>query len=141
MRVTELIKRETLALRDVSRPSWLSDFAEMSLGEVIEFRSVQAIARAASVTREHLARSFHSSYGVSPVSYLRSCRAKLASKALMSGLDPLGEIAYDCGYSDQSHMTRELRLFYGETPAQIRARSTVRIITSVQDRRYPIGGT
>lgn len=49
-------------------------------------------------------------------------RARQAVELLQSGV-PVTETTYRSGYFDQSHLTRSLRLLYGQTPAQI-ARST-----------------
>lgn len=45
-------------------------------------------------------------------------RAREAYRLLQSGM-PAAEAAVAAGYSDQSHMTRDFRLFAGATPGQI----------------------
>ncbi len=45
-------------------------------------------------------------------------RARQALALLQSGV-PIPETAYQAGYFDQSHLTRSLKLFAGQTPAQI----------------------
>jgi AraC-like DNA-binding protein len=45
-------------------------------------------------------------------------RARQALSLLQSGV-PIPETAYQAGYFDQPHLTRSLKLFAGQTPAQI----------------------
>ena len=45
-------------------------------------------------------------------------RARCALILLQQGM-PIAEVAYEAGYFDQPHMTRSLRRFVGQTPAQI----------------------
>ncbi|HKD75977.1 MAG TPA: helix-turn-helix domain-containing protein [Ktedonobacterales bacterium] len=45
-------------------------------------------------------------------------RAQQAAALLEQGV-PIGNAAFQVGYADQSHMARSLKLYYGQTPAQI----------------------
>ncbi|MFN8425973.1 MAG: AraC family transcriptional regulator [Anaerolineales bacterium] len=45
-------------------------------------------------------------------------RANLAVSLLQSGV-PIPETAYQAGYYDQSHLTRSLKLFAGQTPTEV----------------------
>lgn len=48
-------------------------------------------------------------------------RAREAFALLMEGVSP-AECAVRCGFSDQAHLTRSLRMLHGQTPARILAR-------------------
>lgn len=50
-------------------------------------------------------------------------RAERAVRMLSTGRAPI-EVAHDAGYADQPHLTRSLRRFMGQTPAQIVAAAT-----------------
>jgi AraC-like DNA-binding protein len=45
-------------------------------------------------------------------------RARHATALLRSG-NPIGDVAFGLGYFDQAHLTRSLKHFVGQTPAQI----------------------
>lgn len=45
-------------------------------------------------------------------------RAREAFALLMQGVPPI-ECAARCGFADQAHLTRSLRAFHGQTPAQV----------------------
>jgi AraC-like DNA-binding protein len=79
--------------------------------------TVEALARAAGVSRQHLTREFRDRIGISPKLYCRLAR-------FQSGLTYAGshsrvdwaDAAADMGYADQSHMIAEFRQFSGLTP-------------------------
>ena len=56
---------------------------------------------------------------LTPKTYLRIERAWAARRAIRCG-HPLAAVAADLGYSDQPHLTRELRRLLGSTPGKLR---------------------
>jgi AraC-like DNA-binding protein len=68
------------------------------------------------VTKWHLTRSFTQTLGMTPGTYARTLRGSRALASLGRGAKPM-LVASEMGYSDQSHLTRELRRLYGITPA------------------------
>jgi AraC-like DNA-binding protein len=72
------------------------------------------------VTREYAWRSFHRIFGVSPVGFRLEMNTRAALMAIVRSNDPLSKIAADCGFSDQSHMTRAIKSFIGISPARCR---------------------
>lgn len=77
------------------------------------------VARSGQSHRTFL-RVFHDAVGLSPKTFQRVTRAQRALTALGTPR-PLSEIALDAGYSDQAHMTRELRELTGLPPTSLRA--------------------
>lgn len=63
-------------------------------------------------------RRFWQATGLSPVSIRQIERAKQAAVLLEQGV-PILDAVYQLGYADQPHLTRSLKRFYGQTPAQI----------------------
>lgn len=57
--------------------------------------------------------------GKPPVFWMRLARVRRAAVRVPHA-DTLADLAYDMGYADQSHMTREFRHWLGTTPRQIR---------------------
>ncbi|WP_342359387.1 AraC family transcriptional regulator [Terrarubrum flagellatum] len=70
--------------------------------------------------RYALARQFRARLGVSPYRYLTMRRLDRA-KAMMRTGDALAEIAFACGFADQSHMTRQFKQAFGLSPGKWRA--------------------
>lgn len=78
--------------------------------------SLTLLADEAGLSRFQVLRSFAAHYGLTPHAYLMQRRASRARDLIRSG-SPLAAVAFDAGYADQSHMTRDFRRRYGLTPA------------------------
>ena len=78
------------------------------------------IAAAAGVSPATLHRLFTAWHGRSPMRYLGGLRLARAKALLATTRKPVAEIALDCGYSEQSALTRALRREAGVTPAGYR---------------------
>ncbi|KJV09136.1 hypothetical protein VZ95_13405 [Elstera litoralis] len=68
-----------------------------------------------------LIRGFRAAYGIPPHAFQKLARLALAEQALRQG-QAIAEVAADCGFSDQAHLTRAFKSFRGVTPGQFRAR-------------------
>jgi len=84
--------------------------------------AVEAAAREIGMHPFAFIRSFGQSFGISPGDYHRNARLQRALEMLKTGELPLAEVALECGYADQSHMTRSVKAATGQTPLGIRAR-------------------
>jgi AraC-like DNA-binding protein len=117
-------------------PSWIEDTHFALSGDGAG--RVDAIARSAKVTREHLARTFARYYGCSPAEY-RSAHKLLCAVGLLRGSDmPIADVAHAAGFSDQSHLTRALSARFGQTPARLRReRTTVAAPSGSASRNSP----
>lgn len=79
--------------------------------------------RLASVAEEcglnsfHLIRIFRRVVGVPPYAYLVQLRVNRAQTMLGEGFS-VADVAYSCGFSDQSHLTRTFRKVIGVPPGQ-----------------------
>jgi hypothetical protein len=65
-----------------------------------------------------LQRRFLRATGLTQGTFRQIERAKWAVEQLENG-DPILDVVQQSGYSDQAHLTRSLKLFAGQTPAQI----------------------
>jgi AraC-like DNA-binding protein len=88
----------------------------MPLADLVDF---------AGVTTSHLVRSFTRSVGLPPKSYHAQIRLARARRLLAQG-KPATWVAYECGFADQSHLTRRFKEFYGLTPGAFQARCSDR---------------
>lgn len=73
----------------------------------------------ACLSTKLFSRVFTDYIGTTPKEFLRIVRMQRALYVLQQnpGL-PFAQVAYECGFSDQSHMIKEFKLFSGYTPAE-----------------------
>ena len=86
--------------------------------------TVDAMARAAGVSRQHLSRAFRERIGIPPKLYSRLVRFQsgLVYTGSRTNVD-WARAALDLGYADQSHMIAEFRQFTGLTPQTLASRT------------------
>ncbi|MEZ4671113.1 MAG: AraC family transcriptional regulator [Anaerolineae bacterium] len=72
-----------------------------------------------TVSSRTVRRRFIHTTGLTHGSIRQIERAHQAATLLQQGV-PILDTVYEAGYADQPHLTRSLRRFYGQTPAQLR---------------------
>jgi AraC family transcriptional regulator len=83
------------------------------------------LALLAKLSLFHFCRAFRESFGESPRGYVRRRRVERAQGLMLTTNTSLGEIAADCGFTDQAHLSRLFRRIVGESPGLWRrARTT-----------------
>lgn len=89
--------------------------------------SLEALAQAVGLSSWSLLRLFKKQTGISP--YLRQTQLRIthAKKALRQG-HSLADTAAMCGFSDQSHMTKQFRRWMGVTPGDVAGYSPGRTV-------------
>jgi AraC-like DNA-binding protein len=83
---------------------------------------VSTLAEKVGRSRRHLNRGFREHVGVGPKKAARILRFSRAVELLGRRRIPLVELAHECAYFDQAHMTREFREFAGTTPREFASR-------------------
>ena len=78
------------------------------------------LAKYANWSPFYLLRVFHQEVGLPPHAYLESIRIRAAQRHLERDM-PLVQIAYETGFSSQSHFTNAFKRFIGVTPGRYRA--------------------
>jgi AraC-like DNA-binding protein len=114
---------------------WLEQFLLRHAEVVVAPRRMQAVERArvylqdrptqsvtlpevgaiAGVTVSHLVRSFSRAVGLPPKSYHAQVRLARARRLLAEGKSATW-VAYECGFADQSHLSRRFKECHGVTP-------------------------
>jgi AraC-like DNA-binding protein len=83
---------------------------------------VSTLAEKIGRSRRHLLHAFREQIGVGPKTAARIIRFNRAVDLLGRRGIPLVELAHECAYFDQAHMTREFREFAGTTPGEFASR-------------------
>lgn len=82
--------------------------------------SLQELADAAGLSVRHFSRAFREATGRSPHQYVLQRRVEEAKQLIRQGL-PLAEVAVQCGFCDQSQLTRTFVRQFGTTPGRFRS--------------------
>jgi AraC-like DNA-binding protein len=82
--------------------------------------SLADLAPVAGVAPSHLVRSFSRQVGLPPKSYHLHARLALARRLLAEGRTATW-VAYECGFADQSHLSRRFKQCYRLTPGAFQA--------------------
>jgi AraC-like DNA-binding protein len=82
--------------------------------------TVSELALVAGLSRAHLTRAFGAAFHMPPHVYLNAVRVSEAQKRICLGM-PLATVALECGFADQSHLTRRFKGAVGVTPAAWRS--------------------
>ena len=98
------------------KPGWVALVAEYLNDCYRSPPSLAELAREAGVSPEHLARVFRGVTGLTVGQFVRLRRVLEGAERLREPRADLSDVAYSCGYSDQSHFTREFRRHLGTTP-------------------------
>lgn len=116
-----LILLETIGRMDMCNepiPGWASEAfdALRDMSPQSDLRMAQ-VAHQVGVHPVHLSRFFRKKFGCSPGVALRRFRVWRAAAALSKGVG-LAQVALDCGFADQSHLTRSFSQILGTTPGR-----------------------
>lgn len=102
-----------------SPPLWIDKLKEL-VHENSEALSLNELSVALGVHPVHISRAIPKHLSTTLGNYIRKQRVKQSLPLLLEQGLSLTEIAYHCGFSDQSHFTRTFKLFLGMTPKAYR---------------------
>ena len=105
-----------------------SQLSKHTLAQLIEFMeanlcedlSLNALAEVAQMSPSQFRRAFKATVGQSPHSWLNKRRLERAKILLAKTEGAIAQIALDCGFSSQSHMTTLFSRHLGTTPNRYR---------------------
>jgi transcriptional regulator GlxA family with amidase domain len=90
---------------------------EQHLGDPLD---MSTIARLSGTGVRQLERSFRAETDLSPAEFYRVTRLRYARWLLTSSSLALSEIAYECGFADVAHFTRQFQRQFGITPGKLK---------------------
>jgi len=86
---------------------------ENSISRPIALHELAAVSR---LSTSHFSAAFKISFGLPPHAYLIERRVAFAKTRMLTSDAPLSEIALDCGFADQAHLSRVFRRVTGMPP-------------------------
>ncbi|WP_395408478.1 helix-turn-helix domain-containing protein [Pseudoduganella sp. UC29_106] len=81
---------------------------------------IDMLAQQCGLSRAHFFTLFQQSTQVTPLVYANVLRFEAAIQRLSQGSDPVGDVAFDLGFSAPSHFSRFFRQHLGITPSNYR---------------------
>ncbi len=97
--------------------SRVRDYVAANLGQPVRVSDLAAVA---GMSAGRFASSFQATLGCPPHRYLLRQRVQSAMLLLRSTPMPMAEVAIECGFASQQHMTTMMRKLAGVTPLKVR---------------------
>jgi AraC-like DNA-binding protein len=91
---------------------------------------VTDLAGAAGMSTDRLERAMRTTLAISPKQYIVRLRAERVATLLVTTARSIADIAAECGYYDQSQLTRQFRRVIGVTPASYRSEGRPGAVTN-----------
>lgn len=123
----QMSEQERLTPRSVQRARFYID--ENYEKEI----TVDRLAALVGVTPQHLVSSFRKHIGVTPVRYLWQVRASRGHSLLLQTPLPISDIAYQCGYKNPFHFSRQISDQFGLSPRQVRENKGYRLGSDIAE--------
>lgn len=101
----------------ISQRRRLLEYIEAHLHEPL---SLVSLAEVLGLGLATFTRRFRASFGLPPHAHVLNLRVARARSLVAGTLRPLRDIALECGFADQAHMTRAFRSRHGTTPGSLR---------------------
>ena len=96
---------------------WLRRVKSYILENAAEDLDIDALSKHVHLSKFHLIRKFKDEYGLSPYQYYMNVRIEKIRHGLLLG-QSLPDLAYELGFSHQSHMCNVFKRYMGITPTQ-----------------------
>lgn len=93
------------------------DLIESALSEDL---GLERLAREAGIGAHAFSQAFTRAFGATPHVYIRDRRIERAKSLLLAHDLPLAEVALQCGFASQSHLTTTFKRLLGSTPGEFR---------------------
>lgn len=103
-----------------SKPLWVKRLREILHDKYAESYSLKELSKELDIHPVHLSRDFSKYFYCNLGEYIRKIRLEKALALLSNKQIPLTQIAFDCGFADQSHFARCFKALKGINPSKFR---------------------
>lgn len=102
------------------KPQWVKKIKEILHENYVETLSLEFLAKEANIHPIHLSRAFSKHFHCTLGEYVRKIRIEKSLSLLSDKRLSLAEIAFNCGFADQSHFGRSFKGINGVSPSEYR---------------------
>lgn len=102
------------------RPTWVDKIEELLFYESPDKLTLEYLSKSLDIHPVHLSRDFSKYFACNLGEYLRKLKVEKAYQLITNGQLSLTQIAYECGFADQSHFIRCFKSFSGISPLKFR---------------------
>ena len=102
------------------KPKWVKRLREILHDNYSERHTLQDLSDELNIHPVHLSRDFSKYFYCNLGEYIRKVRVEKALSFLSDKQIPLTQIAFDCGFADQSHFARSFKSIKGINPSKFR---------------------
>jgi AraC family transcriptional regulator len=114
-----LLKGLFCSVDKMKHKNWFSKLETILSDQWNRFPSLYDLSAELNIHPVTISKTFLKYNGITLSEYMRKMKVKRSVNMLLNTNSSLSEIAYACGFSDQSHMTRLVRHYTGYTPGTI----------------------
>lgn len=109
-----------MRIESMKKPDWVNNLKEILSDSSCDSLSLKQIARLINIHPVHLSRDFHKYFQCNLGEYSRKQKIERSLSLLYNSKKSLFDIAYECGYADQSHFIRSFKKEIGLSPLKYR---------------------
>jgi AraC family transcriptional regulator len=91
------------------------DYVETNLASDLRLAELSAVA---GISQSHFARAFRNTVGIAPHAFVRQRRLIRAIELVKLRSLSMKEVAAQCGFADQAHLTRAYKFAFGYPPSR-----------------------
>lgn len=100
--------------------SWIQDFLVKIQSPDIFTLPIDEIIKLSNYSHSYFSHHFKKTFQITFKTYINKLKLRYAKSLLSDPKIPIADVAYICGYSNQSHFTQLFKESTGETPTQYR---------------------
>jgi AraC family transcriptional regulator len=102
------------------KPTWVSEVNMILNDEFLDNLTLEYLSKALSIHPVHLSRDFSKYFNSTLGEYIRKLKVQKSLQLISEKKLDLTSIAFECGFSDQSHFTRCFKEVNGISPSEYR---------------------
>ena len=102
------------------KPTWVSEINMILNDQFLENLTLEYLSKTLNIHPVHLSRDFSKHFNSSLGEYIRKLKIQKSLQLISEKSLDLTSIAFECGFSDQSHFTRCFKEINGINPSEYR---------------------